>query len=84
MRGQYSDRSVLLDLGSEVERMGTALGAEEEYRPYSFNSRRTSEVSTVFESIVDEALASSPEMNLYPAPITVSEGVEVVYELSEE
>jgi len=43
----------------------------------------TKEVSTGFESIVDEALASSPETDLHPAPITVSEGVEVVYELSE-
>lgn len=30
MRGRYSDRAVLLYLGSEVERMGTTLGAEEE------------------------------------------------------
>jgi uncharacterized protein YggE len=44
----------------------------------------TREVSTGFESIVDEALASSSETDLHPAPITVSEGVEVVYELSEE
>jgi uncharacterized protein YggE len=43
----------------------------------------TKEVSTGFESIVDEALASSPETNLQPAPVTVSEGVEVVYELAE-
>ena len=44
----------------------------------------TREVSTGFESIVDEALASNSETDLHPAPITVSEGVEVVYELSEE
>lgn len=43
----------------------------------------TKEVSTGFESIVDEALASSPDTNLHPAPVTVSEGVEVVYELAE-
>jgi len=30
VRGRYSDRTVLLYLGSEVERMGTTLGAEEE------------------------------------------------------
>lgn len=42
------------------------------------------EVSTGFESIVDEALASSSDMDLHPAPITVSEGVEVVYELAEK
>lgn len=30
MRGRYSNRAVILYLGSEVERMGTALGAEEE------------------------------------------------------
>jgi uncharacterized protein YggE len=44
----------------------------------------TKEVSTGFESLVDEALASSPDADLHPTPITVSEGVEVVYELSEE
>ena len=44
----------------------------------------TTEVSTGFESIVDEALASSPDTDLHPAPITVSEGVEAVYELSKE
>ncbi|SDK14125.1 Uncharacterized conserved protein YggE, contains kinase-interacting SIMPL domain [Halovenus aranensis] len=44
----------------------------------------TKDVSTGIESIVDEALASSPDTDLHPAPITVSEGVEVVYELSEE
>jgi len=44
----------------------------------------TKEVSTGFESIVDEALASKPDTDLHPAPITVFEGVEVVYQLSEE
>jgi len=44
----------------------------------------TKDVSTGFDSIVDEALASNPDTNMHPAPITVSEGVEVVYELSEE
>lgn len=44
----------------------------------------TREVSTGMEGIVDEALASNPETDLHPAPITVSEGVEVVYELTEE
>jgi uncharacterized protein YggE len=44
----------------------------------------TTDVSSGFESIVDEALATSPVTDLHPAPITVSEGVEVVYELSEE
>lgn len=44
----------------------------------------TTDVSTGFESIVDEALASSPDTDLRPAPITVSEGVKAVYELSEE
>lgn len=44
----------------------------------------TREVSTGMERIVDEALASNPETDLHPAPITVSEGVEVVYELTEE
>ena len=38
----------------------------------------TKDVSTGFDSIVDEALASNPDTNMHPAPITVSEGVEVV------
>ncbi|AXG08497.1 SIMPL domain-containing protein [Haloplanus rubicundus] len=44
----------------------------------------TKEVSTGLETIADEAFASSPDTNLHPAPITVSEGVEVVYELAEK
>jgi uncharacterized protein YggE len=44
----------------------------------------TKEMNTGCESIVDEALASSPDTDLHPAPITVSGGVEVVYELGEE
>jgi uncharacterized protein YggE len=44
----------------------------------------TTDVSTGFEGIVDEALASSPDTDLHPAPIIVSAGVEVVYELGEE
>ncbi len=43
----------------------------------------TVEVSTEFGGIVDEALEWSEETNLHPAPITVSEGVEVGYELTE-
>jgi len=42
------------------------------------------EVHTGFDGIVDEALAQSADMNLHPDPITVSEGVEVVYELAEK
>lgn len=42
------------------------------------------DVSTGFESIVDEALASNSGTNLHPTPVTISEGVEVVYEISEE
>ncbi|MFC7076106.1 SIMPL domain-containing protein [Haloarcula halophila] len=44
----------------------------------------TNDVSSGFESIVDEALASSRDVDLHPAPITVSESVEVVYDCSEE
>lgn len=44
----------------------------------------TKEVSTGFESIVDEALASGPDAELHPAPLTVSERVEVEYKLREE
>jgi hypothetical protein len=41
-------------------------------------------MSTGFESIVNETLASGPDTDVHPAPITVSERVAVVYELSEE
>lgn len=44
----------------------------------------TTGVSTGFETIGDEALDSSPDTDLHPAPMTVSEGIEAVYELSEE
>jgi uncharacterized protein YggE len=44
----------------------------------------TREVSTGLESIADEAFASGPDTNLHPTPITVSERVEVVYELTEK
>lgn len=44
----------------------------------------TKEVSTGFESIVDEALASGPDAELHPAPMAVSERVEVKYTLQEE
>jgi hypothetical protein len=36
------------------------------------------------ESIVDEALASGSDTDLHPEPITVSESVEVTYELTED
>jgi hypothetical protein len=44
----------------------------------------TREVSTGFDSIVDEALASGPDTDLHPTPITVSEGVKAVFEIDEE
>lgn len=43
---------------------------------------RTVDTSAGFQSIVDEALDWGEETNLHPAPVTVSEGVEVVYELT--
>jgi len=44
----------------------------------------TTEVSTGMDSIVEEALEGSPDTDLSPAPIAVSEAVEVVYELTAE
>lgn len=44
----------------------------------------TREVSSGMESIVDEALAASPDTDLHPAPVAVSESVKVIYELTEE
>lgn len=36
------------------------------------------------ENIVDEALASNPNISLRPTPVTVAAKVEVVYELVSE
>lgn len=44
----------------------------------------TEDASTGMERIVDEALGSNPEVDVNPAPVSVSEAVEVVYELTEE
>jgi len=44
----------------------------------------TKDASTGMESIVDEALASGSDTDLHPEPITVSESVEVTYELTED
>ena len=41
------------------------------------------DVSSGFESIADEALASSPDTDVHPAPVTVAERVEVVYQCSD-
>jgi uncharacterized protein YggE len=60
------------------------IAAAEGFAVGEIQEATTKEGSTGFESIVDEALASGPDTDLHPAPITVSEGVEVVYELSEE
>lgn len=44
----------------------------------------TSEASSGMQSIVDEALERGHETNLAPTPVTVTESVEVVYELTTE
>jgi hypothetical protein len=44
----------------------------------------TNDVSTGMESIVDEALGSGSDTDFHPEPITVSESVEVTYELTED
>jgi len=44
----------------------------------------TKDASTGMESIVDEALASGSDTDLHPEPNTVSESVEVTYELTED
>jgi hypothetical protein len=64
----------------KAEQMGTA----ESLAVAGLQEAATTNVGTEFESIVDEAIASSPDTNLHPASITVSEGVEAVYELTEE
>lgn len=60
------------------------MAAVEDLAVVEVREAMTEGVSTGGDSIVDEALCSSPDTNLHPAPITVSGGVEVVYELSEE
>jgi len=67
-----------------ARRKAEQMAAAESLAVAEMQEAATTDVSTGFESIVDEALASSPDIGLHPAPITVSEGVEVVYELSEE
>jgi len=67
-----------------VREKAEQMAAVEDLAVAEVREATTKEVSTGFDSIVDEALASSPDTDLHPAPITVSEGVEVVYELSEE
>ncbi|RQG95536.1 SIMPL domain-containing protein [Natrarchaeobius chitinivorans] len=44
----------------------------------------TNDVGTGMESIVDEALASGPDTDVCPNPITISESVEVTHELTED
>jgi len=74
-------------VSSEMERAREKAGqmaAVEDLAVAEVREATTKEVSTRFDNIVDEALASSSDTDLHPVPITVSEGVEVVYELSEE
>jgi hypothetical protein len=64
----------------KAEQMATAEGLA----VAGLQEAATTNVGTEFENIVDEAIASSPDTNPHPAPITVSEGVKAVYELTEE
>jgi uncharacterized protein YggE len=73
-------RSAMERAREKAERMAAAEGLV----VAELREATTKEVSTGMETIVDEALASNPDTNLQPAPMTVSEGVEVVFELSEE
>lgn len=60
------------------------MAATEDFAVAGVQEAMTKKVSTGIESLVDEVLASSPDTDLRSTPITVSEGVEVVYEHSEE
>lgn len=60
------------------------VAAVEGFAVAEIHEAAVTDVTNEFESIIDEALGFGPETNLHPEPITVSEGVEVVYELSEE
>jgi uncharacterized protein YggE len=60
------------------------MAAAEGFAVTEMQEATTKDVKTGFENLADEMLASSPDTDLHPSPLTVSEGVEAVYELSEE
>jgi uncharacterized protein YggE len=60
------------------------IAATEELDVAGVQDVATKDGSTGMESIVDEALGSGSDTDLHPEPITVSESVEVTYELTED
>lgn len=60
------------------------LAAVEGLQVTSVQEIRTTDLSTGMDSIVEEAIASGQDGDLHPAPIEVSEKVEVVFQLVEE
>lgn len=67
-----------------ARRKAEQMAAAEGLTVAALQEAATTEVSAGEETIVEEALASGPDTGLHPAPITVSEGVEAVYEVSAE
>jgi len=60
------------------------MAAAEGYAVKEMQKAATTDVNAGFENITEEILASNPDTDLHPAPMTVSEGIEAVYKLSQE
>lgn len=74
-------------VGAAVERArekAERMAAAEGLAVAGLREARTTEANAGPEGIVDEALASSPDTDLHPEPVTVAEAVEAVFALDEE
>lgn len=60
------------------------IAAAEGYAVTEMQEASTQDVDTGFENLAQELLASNPDTDLHPSPMTISEGVEAVYELSKQ
>jgi uncharacterized protein YggE len=83
IRRQLQDEALAAAMERAREK-ASRLAAVEGLAVSDVKSITTREVSTGMDSIVEEALEGSPDTDLSPPPITVSEAVEVVYELTAE
>lgn len=59
------------------------IAAVEGYTVTGVQSVSTNDGNVGFDSIVDDALDSAADTDLNPAPITVSQGVQVIYEITD-
>lgn len=82
VRRQLQDEA----LAAAMERArakATQIAAAEGLAVAEVQSVTTREISTGMDSIVDDALSGPADDDFSPTPVSVSEGVEVVYELTE-